>query len=216
MPWSPASTSSARHCRATRAGVRGQGQPVAGRAQRLARLRVGADVASGGELHAAVRAGIPLDRIVFTGPGKTDARASAGAATRNPGHHGRVAGRAGDPHRPPRRRASGTGPPAPSRRRPRAEAAPIIGGRGAAKFGLSPPRWMRPSTCCTGPAPRSGPGRPSCAGPACVRGVERAGPGQIVDGVRRLAATAESVSRASWSADPAARRRWRPGDPLSR
>jgi diaminopimelate decarboxylase len=39
----------------------------------LAGLGVGADVASGGELDAAVRAGIPVDRIVFTGPGKTDA-----------------------------------------------------------------------------------------------------------------------------------------------
>jgi diaminopimelate decarboxylase len=39
----------------------------------LARLGLGADVASGGELDAAVRAGVPVDRIVFTGPGKTDA-----------------------------------------------------------------------------------------------------------------------------------------------
>jgi diaminopimelate decarboxylase len=40
---------------------------------RLARLGVGADVASAGELQAAIRAGIALDRIIFTGPGKTDA-----------------------------------------------------------------------------------------------------------------------------------------------
>jgi diaminopimelate decarboxylase len=39
----------------------------------LAGLGVGADVASGGELDAAIAAGIPLERIVFTGPGKTDA-----------------------------------------------------------------------------------------------------------------------------------------------
>ncbi len=39
----------------------------------VARLGLGADVASGGELAAAIRAGIPLGRIVFTGPGKTDA-----------------------------------------------------------------------------------------------------------------------------------------------
>lgn len=39
----------------------------------LGRLGVGADVASGGELEAAIVAGIPADRIVFTGPGKTDA-----------------------------------------------------------------------------------------------------------------------------------------------
>jgi diaminopimelate decarboxylase len=41
--------------------------------QHLAGLGVGADVASGGELDAAVRAGVPVDRVVFTGPGKTDA-----------------------------------------------------------------------------------------------------------------------------------------------
>jgi diaminopimelate decarboxylase len=40
---------------------------------RLARLGVGADVASAGELQAAIRAGIALDRMIFTGPGKTDA-----------------------------------------------------------------------------------------------------------------------------------------------
>lgn len=34
---------------------------------------LGADVASGGELAAVLRAGIPASRIVFTGPGKTDA-----------------------------------------------------------------------------------------------------------------------------------------------
>jgi diaminopimelate decarboxylase len=33
---------------------------------------LGADVASGGELRHALRAGIPADRIVFTGPGKRD------------------------------------------------------------------------------------------------------------------------------------------------
>jgi diaminopimelate decarboxylase len=39
----------------------------------VARLGLGADVASGGELEAVVRAGMPVGRIVFTGPGKTDA-----------------------------------------------------------------------------------------------------------------------------------------------
>ena len=38
----------------------------------LGRLRVGADVASRGELELAVRAGITPDRIVMTGPGKRD------------------------------------------------------------------------------------------------------------------------------------------------
>jgi diaminopimelate decarboxylase len=41
--------------------------------QHLARLGLGADVASGGELDAAIRAGFDARRIVFTGPGKTDA-----------------------------------------------------------------------------------------------------------------------------------------------
>lgn len=38
----------------------------------LGRLGLGADVASGGELQLAVRAGITPDRIVMTGPGKRD------------------------------------------------------------------------------------------------------------------------------------------------
>jgi diaminopimelate decarboxylase len=38
----------------------------------LAALGLGADVASGGELELALRAGVPPDRIVMTGPGKRD------------------------------------------------------------------------------------------------------------------------------------------------
>lgn len=38
----------------------------------LGRLGAGADVVSGGELERALRAGIPADRIVFAGAGKTD------------------------------------------------------------------------------------------------------------------------------------------------
>ena len=38
----------------------------------LGALGLGADVASGGELATALRAGIPADRIVMTGPGKRD------------------------------------------------------------------------------------------------------------------------------------------------
>ncbi len=37
----------------------------------LARLGAGADVVSGGELAAALAAGVPADRIVFSGVGKT-------------------------------------------------------------------------------------------------------------------------------------------------
>ena len=43
----------------------------------LARSGLGADVASGGELRAVLRAGFDPARLVFTGPGKTDAELSA-------------------------------------------------------------------------------------------------------------------------------------------
>lgn len=45
---------------------------------RLARLGSGADVVSGGELEAALRCGIPAERIVFSGVGKTDDEIAAG------------------------------------------------------------------------------------------------------------------------------------------
>src|ERR1700752_4399380 len=43
----------------------------------LARLGAGADVVSGGELKRALAAGIPPDRIVFSGVGKTEAELRA-------------------------------------------------------------------------------------------------------------------------------------------
>jgi len=43
----------------------------------LASLGLGADIASGGELAAATRAGFDLRRVVMTGPGKTDAELAA-------------------------------------------------------------------------------------------------------------------------------------------
>jgi diaminopimelate decarboxylase len=46
----------------------------------LASLGLGADVASGGELATALRAGIAPDRIVVTGPGKRDAELRAAVA----------------------------------------------------------------------------------------------------------------------------------------
>lgn len=45
---------------------------------RLARLGCGADVVSGGELKAALQCGIPAERIVFSGVGKTDEEIAAG------------------------------------------------------------------------------------------------------------------------------------------
>jgi diaminopimelate decarboxylase len=46
----------------------------------LAGLGAGADIVSGGELEAALRAGFAPDRIVFSGVGKTDAEIRAGVA----------------------------------------------------------------------------------------------------------------------------------------
>ncbi len=46
----------------------------------LGRLGLGADVASGGELATALRAGIGPDRIVMTGPGKRDEELAAAVA----------------------------------------------------------------------------------------------------------------------------------------
>lgn len=50
--------------------------------KRLAKLGSGADVVSGGELRAAMECGIPADRIVFSGVGKTDAEIAAGVEAR--------------------------------------------------------------------------------------------------------------------------------------
>ncbi|HSO30079.1 MAG TPA: hypothetical protein VLS28_09255 [Candidatus Sulfomarinibacteraceae bacterium] len=46
--------------------------PALGVVAHLAGLGLGADVASGGELATALRAGVPADAIVMTGPGKRD------------------------------------------------------------------------------------------------------------------------------------------------
>ncbi len=46
----------------------------------LSRLGSGADVVSGGELRAALQCGIPADRIVFSGVGKTEEEIAAGVS----------------------------------------------------------------------------------------------------------------------------------------
>jgi diaminopimelate decarboxylase len=46
----------------------------------LSHLNSGADVVSGGELRAVLQCGIPADRIVFSGVGKTDEEIAAGVA----------------------------------------------------------------------------------------------------------------------------------------
>ena len=45
--------------------------------RRLAALGVGADIASAGELATVTRAGFDMRRVIFTGPGKTDAELAA-------------------------------------------------------------------------------------------------------------------------------------------
>jgi len=45
--------------------------------RRLASLGVGADIASAGELATVTRAGFDMGRVIFTGPGKTDAELAA-------------------------------------------------------------------------------------------------------------------------------------------
>ncbi|MBX3031846.1 MAG: hypothetical protein KF809_17000 [Chloroflexi bacterium] len=105
----------------------------------LAGLGVGADIASAGELSAVTRAGFDLRSVVFTGPGKTDAEIAAAVranvravtiesveevdvlldlASVAPRHQGLML----------RLATPATG----------AETTPIIGGAGAAKFGLLP------------------------------------------------------------------------------
>lgn len=59
---------------------------------RLARLGAGADIVSGGELHRALRAGIPGNRIVFAGVGKTVSELRAAVAARIHGFHVESAG----------------------------------------------------------------------------------------------------------------------------
>ncbi len=48
--------------------------------ERIARLDLGADVASGGELARVIAAGFDADRVVFTGPGKRDSELGAAVA----------------------------------------------------------------------------------------------------------------------------------------
>jgi len=56
--------------------------PSLGIVAHLAGLGLGADVASGGELATALRAGMAADRIVMTGPGKRDDELAAAIAAR--------------------------------------------------------------------------------------------------------------------------------------
>jgi diaminopimelate decarboxylase len=106
----------------------------------LGRLGFGADVASGGELELAIRAGIGPDRIVMTGPGKRDdeLRAAVGLGIRaitveSPGELARleaIAAAAG--HRQPVMLRAAVTEDA------RLERVRLVGDDGAGKFGMDP------------------------------------------------------------------------------
>lgn len=107
----------------------------------LGSLGLGADVASGGELATALRAGIPPERIVMTGPGKRDAElrtaVAAGPAgiraitVESPGELGRLETIARDAGRrqPVMLRAAVT-------EAARLERVRLVGDDGAGKFGM--------------------------------------------------------------------------------
>ena len=162
----------------------------------LARLGVGADVASGGELEAVVRAGIPVDRIVFTGPGKTDAelgralRLGIRALTIESLEELDVVIDLAELARPNqglllRLAIEGS-----------SEVRPIIGGAGAAKFGLLPDEVDQ----AIDRLHRAG----AIGGPSAsfrLQGLHAFGASNVLDasaitrGVQRLATRAEEVGR---------------------
>jgi diaminopimelate decarboxylase len=103
----------------------------------IASAGLGADVASAGELRAVLRAGVPPARIVFTGPGKTDAELEAALAAGVGGltlesldELESVIGLAG-------RARPGQGLLLRLATTDATEERPIIGGAGNAKFGLT-------------------------------------------------------------------------------
>lgn len=106
----------------------------------LGRLGLGADVASGGELELARRAGIPPDRIVMTGPGKRDDELTAAVeagiravTVESPGELGRLESIAAAAGRiqPVMLRAAVT-------EDARLERVRLVGDDGAGKFGMDP------------------------------------------------------------------------------
>jgi len=105
---------------------------------RMGGLGLGGDVASAGELATAVRAGIPPDRIVMTGPGKRDdeleAAVTAGiraVTVESPGELARLeATAAAHARRVPVLLRAATSSHAPD------ESVRIIGSDGASKFGM--------------------------------------------------------------------------------
>jgi hypothetical protein len=152
----------------------------------LGSLGLGADVASGGELATARRAGIPADRIVVTGPGKRDAelRDAVAAGVRaitveSPGELERLAEIASAAGRrvPVLLRASvGT---AQGLERVR-----LVGDDGAGKFGMDEPDLRA--------AARSAARSPHLE----LLGIHRFGASNVLDASRLAAHVAETVQLA--------------------
>ncbi len=160
----------------------------------LSEAGLGADVASGGELRAATRAGFEASRVVFTGPGKTDAELAEALSMgiglltiESLDELEAVIGLA-EAARPGQglmlRLATGG----------EAEGTPIIGGAGNAKFGLTDDE----ADMAMGRLREAGVLRPT--GPFRVRGFHAFGASNVldarllVDGITRLADRAERIA----------------------
>ncbi len=160
----------------------------------LCRAGLGSDVASGGELRAAGRAGFDPARIVFTGPGKTDAeleaalRVGVGALTiESLDELDAVIERAGMATR-------GQGLALRLATGGDAEDRPIIGAAGSAKFGLTDEESDEAVSRLLGT------GLLEPAGPFVLRGFHAFGASNVLDadvlvaGVIDLAARAERIA----------------------
>jgi diaminopimelate decarboxylase len=152
----------------------------------LGRLGLGADVASGGELATALRAGITADRIVVTGPGKRDAelQAAVSAGVRaitveSPGELERLERLAVDAGRrvPILLRASVS-------TADRLERVRLVGDDGAGKFGMDEPDLRT--------AARSAARSPHLD----LLGIHRFGASNVLDAVRLAAHVEETVQLA--------------------
>ncbi len=195
--------------------------PSPGVLQVIAAAGLGADVASGGELRAVLRAGVSPERIVFTGPGKTDAELEAALASGHRRADHRVARRAGLGHRPGRAGEAGPGAAAAAghhgeprgaahhrRRRERQVRADRRRGR----------RGHRAAPRCRAAGRRVA--HAGCALPPArlprLRRLQRARGGRPRAGCRGPGAACRAAGRAPRPAPGAARRRRRPGHPLCR
>jgi diaminopimelate decarboxylase len=161
----------------------------------IAELGLGADVASGGELRAVLRAGLHPARIVFTGPGKTDAELQAAlaagvggltiesldeldalmgmASLARPGQGLLLRLATADVH----------------------EDRPIIGGRGSAKFGLTDDEADEALTRLQAAGLLSG-ARPSGRQPFVLHGCHAFGASNVREATTLVAAAMDLARRA--------------------